>query len=123
MTQTPTQDSKDWLEKTIKSHINWVFIADMTLPRDEVKSRALKAIMKDAESHYTKELEKADVRETKALEERDALEDKLDSLSEAVAAYFKVDIGEHSNVNDPVYNAYQLLRDNTRTAHLNKESN
>jgi uroporphyrinogen-III decarboxylase len=50
------------------------------------------------------------------LTERDALETKLDSLSEAVAAYFKQDIGEHSSANDPWYNAYEMLRDNT--AHL-----
>jgi len=47
------------------------------------------------------------------LKERDSLEDKLDSLSNAIAAYFGEDVGEHSSANDPWYNAFQLLRDNT----------
>ena len=49
----------------------------------------------------------------KLIDERDSLGDRLDSLADAVAAYFNIDIGEHSSMNDPWYNAFEFLRDNT----------
>lgn len=54
------------------------------------------------------------------IDERDSLERRLDSLSEAVAAYFNKDIGEHSSMNDPWYNAFEMLRDNTTTKESKK---
>lgn len=60
------------------------------------------------------ELDKAvEGAELKLIDERDSLETRLDSLSEAVAAYFGKDIGEHSSMNDPWFNAFEMLRDNT----------
>lgn len=49
------------------------------------------------------------------IDERDSLEKRLESMSGAVAAYFGEEIGEHSNINDPWYNAFELLRYNTRS--------
>lgn len=87
---------------------NPVQMDDLGIPRWWVDNA--KAAVKDLYAAKTQD----DTEVLEMIGERDELEDKLDSLSEAVASYFEQDIGEHSNVNDPWYNAYELLRDNTR---------
>ena len=66
--------------------------------------------------HIAEEVAAAEKVSDELLTERDLLETRLDSLSNAVAACFGQDIGEHSSMNDPWYNAYELLRDNTPSA-------
>lgn len=55
----------------------------------------------------------ADKTVTELIDERDKLENNLDSLSEAVAKYFNKEIGEQSSANSPWFNAFQMLRDAT----------
>lgn len=44
------------------------------------------------------------------LTERDRAQEAADELSSAIAAYFDVDIGEHSNLNDPWAEALEVIR-------------
>lgn len=47
----------------------------------------------------------------KIMEERDRAEDMADNLAYQIERVFHIEIGEHSNVNDPWQNAYEYLRD------------
>lgn len=43
------------------------------------------------------------------IKERDLCEKKADELAQAIADHFEVDIGEHSNANDPWENALDCI--------------
>lgn len=43
------------------------------------------------------------------IKERDLCEKKADELAQAIADHFEVDIGEHSNTNDPWENALEWI--------------
>lgn len=70
-------------------------------------------LMELIDSYAKEAVREADVNETKLIEERDRLEENLDSLTQAVALYFKTDFGEHSSANNPWFNAFKKLRDET----------
>lgn len=73
---------------------------------------------KDGRVECAKRVEEADKAIDEVLKERDSLEERLDSISIAVGKYFGLEVGEHSTANDPWYNAFEMLRDNT----LNNQS-
>ncbi len=51
------------------------------------------------------------------INERDHYQDMADKLADAIATHFGIEIGEHSNVNDPWRNALELLESSSIAAH------
>lgn len=106
----------------LRERIEQLFMDDDSWSSDESRlydHRVMSAkIVQLIHQHTEQAAQKHDADIDKLLAERDSLEDRLDSLSNAVGAYFSRDMGEHSSENDPWYNAFEMLRDNTRDAQL-----
>jgi hypothetical protein len=109
--QPPEQDElREQVDRIITNR------APLVQGHDE-QLKALLALFAAQAAATQERAEKAHEKECLALiDERDSLENRLDSLAQAVASYFGKDVGEHSSMNDPWYNAFELLRDNTPAA-------
>ena len=101
--QDPIQELIIWvidgylLESTTEERITAGLFQKAEEAQDEYK--ALKHLIK-----------KNALEQEEALSERDAANEAAYDLAVAVGDYFGEDVGEHSNANSPIHNAFELLR-------------
>jgi hypothetical protein len=76
-------------------------------------------LMKIIEEHdstlkaeYEEKVREADIIENQLIDERDKAEYWADTLAEDIALMADMDVGEHSNINDPWSNAHNIFKDN-----------
>ena len=112
---TPQPNNSEWLEQQLLADKSFQHIVKFApaSQRELMTFELARYFLTHINTIVAERERKHEVEMLRLIEERDSLETRLDSLSDAVASYFHVDIGEHSCMNDPWYNAFELLRDNT----------
>jgi hypothetical protein len=89
-------------------------LAYLAIPETAANYRQLRrglatSIAKAMQAEYQRGRENADISETQLIDERDKAEEAADQLSTAIGQFLGVDVGEHSNVNDPWQNALEAI--------------